>query len=127
MRNVFRGMAVLLVAAVFAMTGCKGFFVPICRGSNCGGSNTVATPTASPVAGTYTGAQTVTLTDATSGAAICYTTDGSAPTATTPGTCSHGTLYASPITVSATGTIQAIGTLTGHTNSATLTSLYTIM
>ena len=40
---------------------------------------TVATPTLSQAAGSYTGTQTVTISDATSGATIYYTTNGSTP------------------------------------------------
>ena len=126
MQSAFRGITVPLVFAVCLMTGCKGFFVPQCQETNsCAGSTAI--PTASPVAGAYTGAQTVTLSDATSGATICYTTDGSTPAATTAGTCSAGTTYTAAIPVSATTTIKAIGTLAGNANSALLTSIYTIM
>ena len=126
MRNALRGIAVLLLASVPAMTGCKGFFVPVCAETNtCPGQT--ATPTASPAAGAYTSAQSVTLSDSTASAVICYTTDGSTPTATTPGTCSHGTTYTSAITVSATTTILAIGTLAGGTNSPVFSAAYTIM
>jgi len=127
MRNALRGIAVvLLVAVIPVLTGCKGFFVPPCQETNtCPGLT--ATPTASPAAGAYSSAQTVSLSDTTSGAMICYTTDGSIPAATTPGTCSHGTTYTSPISVSATTTILAIGTLAGSTNSPVLTSIYTII
>lgn len=88
----------------------------------------VATPTASPVAGTYTSTQSVTLSDATGGASICYTTDGSTPTAPVAGTCSGGTTltYSSAITVATTTTIKAIGTLSGDTNSAVGTFAYII-
>jgi hypothetical protein len=43
-----------------------------------GGS--AATPTFSPAAGTYSSAQSVTISDATSGATIYYTTNGTTPT-----------------------------------------------
>src|SRR5208337_5071342 len=62
----------------------------------------VAAPTFSPIAGTYTTTQTVTLATATSGASINYTTDGTAPSETA------GTLYTGPITVAKTTTIKAI-------------------
>jgi len=90
------------------------------------GGSTVAVPMANPPAGTYSSSQSVTLSDATNGAAICYTTDGSTPTATTPGTCSHGTTYSSSINVAASTTITAIGTIATGTNSPVMTGAYTI-
>jgi len=85
-----------------------------------GGSTPVATPTFSPAAGTYTAAQSVTISTTTSGASIRYTTDGSNPTSTT------GTLYSSAITVSATTTIKAIAYKSGMTDSAVASATYTI-
>jgi len=82
-------------------------------------TGTVTTPTFSPVAGTFTSAQTVTISDATGGATIFYTTDGSTPTI-------NSNMYASPIAVSATETLSAIAVGTGDTNSAVGTALYTI-
>ncbi|RJQ25530.1 MAG: phage major capsid protein [Peptococcaceae bacterium] len=84
-------------------------------------ANTVKTPVALPIAGTYAGgSKDIDLTCETSGAAIYYTTDGSTPDATK-------TLYNGPITVT-TGstTIKAIAIKTGMTNSAILTAAYTI-
>ena len=78
-----------------------------------------ATPMFSPAAGTYTSAQSVTLSDATAGATIYYTTDGSTPT-------TASTKYTGAITVSTTETIEAIAVATGNANSAVATATYTI-
>jgi len=78
-----------------------------------------ATPTFSPAAGTYTTAQTVTISDSTAGAAIYYTTNGTAPT-------SASTKYTAAIKVSATETIEAIAVATGYTNSAVASAAYTL-
>jgi sugar lactone lactonase YvrE len=78
-----------------------------------------ATPVFSPTAGTYTTAQTVTITDATAGTTIYYTTNG-----TTPSTSSSG--YSGPISVSQTETLEAIAVATGYSQSAVATATYTI-
>ena len=80
---------------------------------------TAATPTFSPVPGNYTSSQSVTLSDATSGAAIYYTTDGSAPTPAS-------TKYTAPIVVGTTTTIKTIAAASGFNNSAVATGTYTI-
>jgi len=97
------------------LTGCNG---------GGGGSTTqhtplAAPPTFSPAPGTFSAAQTVTLSDSTPGASIYYTTNGSAPTASS-------TLYSKPITVSTTTTISAIAVAAGYSNSAAATGTYTI-
>ena len=89
-------------------------------------TTTVITPTASPVQGIYASAQSVTLSDATSGATICYTVDGTTPAASTPGTCSHGSTYSSAISVSVSTVIRAIGTKTGLVNSSLFIATYVI-
>ncbi len=78
-----------------------------------------ATPTFSPAAGSYTGPQTVTISDTSSGATIHYTTNGTAPT-------SASSVYSAPISVSATQTLEALAVETGFSNSAVGTARYTL-
>ena len=80
-----------------------------------------ATPTFSPAAGTYASSQTVTLSSATTGATIFYTTDGATPTTISSSVTSGGT-----ITVAASETLKAIATATGFNNSAVASASYTI-
>ena len=78
-----------------------------------------APPTFSPGAGTYPGAQSVTITDATPGAAIYYTTNG-----TTPSTASSE--YSAPISVSAKETLKAIAAASGYSTSDVASAAYKI-
>jgi len=78
-----------------------------------------ATPKLNPVAGTYPAPLPVRITDSTTGAAIHYTLNGSAPTSTS-------TLYSAPITLTRSATVKAIAVASGHTNSAVATSAYTL-
>lgn len=77
----------------------------------------VATPVFTPVAGYYEEAQNVTITCATEGATIYYTTDGSAPT-------NESTQYTGAIAVSQNTTIKAIAIL-GDDESFVATARYT--
>jgi hypothetical protein len=81
------------------------------------------TPQISPAAGSYTSSVKVTITDATSGATITYTTDGSTPV---PG--SHGTAISSggSFTLTSSATVMAIASASGFTNSNIATAAYTI-
>ena len=82
-------------------------------------SQVAATPTFSPAAGTYTSAQSVTLSDSTAGASIYYTTDGTTPT-------TSSTKYTAAINVASTTTIKAIAAAAGFSQSAVATASYTI-
>ncbi len=78
-----------------------------------------AAPTLAPPAGTYVGTQTVTISDATTGAAIYYTTNGSTPTAAS-------TRYTGPITVSATEIVEAVAIAAGDSPSVVANAAYNI-
>ncbi len=79
----------------------------------------VPQPTISPAGGTYTSAQSVTLSDTNTSAIIYYTTDGSTPT-------TSSTVYSAPIAVSSgTETINAIAAV-GSDLSTVATAAYTI-
>lgn len=82
-------------------------------------SGQAAAPTFSPAAGTYTSAQTVTISDTTSGATIYYTTNGTTPT-------TSSSVYSGVITVASTETLEAMATATGYSQSAVATAAYTI-
>jgi len=82
-------------------------------------TGTAATPAFTPASGTYTSAQSVTISDKTPGAVIYYTTNGTAPTASS-------TVYSNPIPVTATATVQAIAVAAGYTNSQVGSATYTI-
>jgi hypothetical protein len=92
--------------------------------TGCGGSSGSAavivpsTPSISPGTGTYTGTQQVTISDATQGSTIYYTTDGTAPTASS-------TAYTSALSITASSTVQAIAVL-GGVSSAVASSALTI-
>jgi hypothetical protein len=76
----------------------------------------VVTPPAAPVfslaAGTYEGAQTVSIVDADANAKIYYTLDGSTPTATSQ-------LYSAPVSVTKSATLKAVAIDNGVSSSVT--------
>jgi len=78
------------------------------------------TPVISPNGGSFTTAQTVTLTDATPGAVIYYTTDTSTPTTSSP-------VYSQPVTISnGSVTISALAVAPGYSPSPVVSATITI-
>jgi len=106
-REVFRAASVLLG------------LVLSCAALALASTPTAASPTISPKSGTYTAAQTVTLSTGTSGAAIYYTTNGATPT-------TSSALYSGPIKVSTNTTVKAISAANGYKTSGTASASYVI-
>jgi hypothetical protein len=77
------------------------------------------TPTFSPVGGSYTTTQTVTIFCTSPSPTIYYTTNGTTPT-------TGSTVYTGPFTVSATETIKAIATSSGLATSNVGTANYIV-
>jgi hypothetical protein len=95
-------------------------FTPTSSGSSTPPPPTpTATPTFTPAPGTYTGTQSVTIQDATAGATIYYTTDGTSPT-------TASTVYTGSVSINATGTLKALAVASGDTASTVATANYTI-
>ena len=85
-----------------------------------GGLLAAATPQINPPSETAATSVQVSITDATSGASIIYTTDGSTPTPT------HGATYTGSFTLTASATVQAIAKASGFSPSLIGSATYTI-
>jgi uncharacterized repeat protein (TIGR03803 family) len=98
----------------------NGNDVPVLKAPSAATTPTpAATPTFSVASGSYFSAQTVTISDATTGATIYYTTNGTTPT-------TSSTRYIGAITVNSPETIEAIAVATGYSASAVATATYRI-
>ena len=86
-----------------------------------------AIPTFSPVAGTYTSTQSVTISTTSGGAIICYNTTGAPHTNGTTGCAAGSTLYSTPVSVSSTETLYAVAGGTGFTDSTVGSASYVIL
>jgi len=82
-------------------------------------------PTASPVAGSYTSSQSVSLT-AGGSTAICYTTNSTTPVCSSSIACSTGSAYSSAISVSSTTTIKSIACYADASSGPSSSDTYTI-
>jgi chitobiase/beta-hexosaminidase-like protein/centrosomal CEP192-like protein len=76
-----------------------------------------ATPSLLPAGGTFSGAQSITMSDTTAGATIYYTTDGTTPTASS-------LVYSGPIPLNSATTVQAIASAASHTASTVASANY---
>ncbi len=83
------------------------------------GQGVTGAPGFSPAAGTYATAQSVALSDSTAGAVIYYTTNGTTPT-------TSSAVYATPIAVTTSETIQAIAVAPNAQASAVAAAAYAI-
>lgn len=92
---------------------------PITVGASSPSPATVATPQFSVPSGQYSSTQKVSLSDATSGATIYFTTDGSAPS-------TLSAQYAAPITVANSTVIEALAASSGYSNSGLARASYVI-
>jgi len=104
---------------VKALASASGYQSSIVTSNAYSISTTTATPVFSLASGAYTGTQSVSIADATSGATIYYTTNGTAPN-------TSSAVYTGPLTVSSTETIKALAVYTGLANSFVASSSYTI-
>ncbi|NOY08994.1 MAG: hypothetical protein GXP33_09145 [Spirochaetes bacterium] len=111
----------LMLIPLIVLTGCPALNQLLSgEKPGSGQENQVEKPEFSPAAGTYSTAQTVSITSQTADASIRYTTDGTDPSET------KGTPYSSPVLISATTTIKAIAYKEGMTASEIASGSYTI-
>lgn len=80
----------------------------------------VALPDFLPVSGPITNGTTITISNATPGATIYYTTDGSTPTTNSP-------VYTAPFVIMGGTTVSAFGVANGYINSAVRTVVYSLV
>jgi len=113
-------IALSATTTINAVASASGYLVSPMASATYTDITQASPPTFSVAAGTYTTAQSVTISDSSSGATIYYTTNGTTPTTTS-------TKYGgTAISVSTTETLEAMAVATGYTNSAVATAAYTI-
>ena len=111
-KQLFRVALVLVAVTAIGIFGCCPPTEP--------DDQTVTTPVFSPAPGTYADPLSVSISSATTGATIVYTTDGSDPVA-------NSTVYASPIQIAVSTTFKAKALKQGLTDSAIASATYTII
>src|SRR5574344_1730309 len=121
MKSILKKVAGVALAAVLAlgMIGCSNGSTDDPVMPPVSGKQTVATPAFSVASGAVDSGTEVTISCATDGAKIYYTTDGSDPTA-------ESTEYTDAISVTPPMTLKAIAVKDGMNNSAVASASYTI-
>jgi hypothetical protein len=114
--------ALILILALASWLPAQSIFF----NANYDNAPTVAAPTFGLAGGSYAGTQSVSISSATSGATICYTTDGTDPAASTPGSCTTGSTYSASVSVASSLTLKAIASKSGMLNSSVSSAEYTI-
>jgi len=108
---------------------CSGLALISVALASCGGSDNsavtpvTATPTFSVASGPFTTAQTVSITDTTSGAVIYFTLDGTTPATTVGGSTMQ---YSAALTITDSTNLAAVALAPGHTASQLNGASYTI-
>jgi hypothetical protein len=88
-------------------------------GGSSGPAGATAAPVLSPAGGTFGGSVTVSMSSATPGASIRYTTDGSDPTISSP-------VYSAPLVLTANTTVKAKAFASGLTDSSITLGMFTV-
>jgi Tol biopolymer transport system component len=114
MKRFFVAGILIGLSVLTGMAGCG-------TGGGADGTEKVSKPVISPAEGWYSPPQEVTITCATEGAEIYYTTDGS----TTPDA-ANGTLYTGPFQITTTITVRAVGCKDGFEASEVATEALTL-
>ena len=107
-RHLFWTIPSLLLPLLFAGCAANDHVAAPTTGTST--PTAAAKPVFSPAPGTYTCAQKVTLSAATTGAKIYYTVDGTEPT-------TSSNQYTGAITVSGSQVIEAVAFASGYSNS----------
>jgi hypothetical protein len=116
---IFQRLSAFILAGLTGLT-CMAQAAGIPRAAQANTTlGATATPVIAPGTGTYYSAQSVSIADATPGAAIYYTTNKTAPTASSK-------KYAGSFTVSASETVEAIALAPNYTQSAVASANLTV-
>jgi beta-glucanase (GH16 family) len=110
------------VTGIYEQVAAPSFFQPVLTAAppdwTLQLSHPVAAPSISLGSGTYVGNQEVTISDATAGSTIHYTTDGTVPTTSSP-------VYSGALSIAVSSTIEAIAVM-GASQSSVSSSTLTI-